>query len=68
MAKADRLNAFRDVHTIDNIVRRSMGAYSHDDVWFLSLTFVMTLSLFYYEQDCYQIREHNIKEQLKPKK
>lgn len=42
-----------------------MGAYKHDDIWYLKATFVRSLTLMYYEQDSLQQRIYSVKKQLK---
>ena len=58
---------YKDLITIDNVVKRSMGAYTHDDVWYTNVVTVMNLSLLYYEQDMLTERRHSLNQQLKPK-
>ena len=71
MAKAERLTAFSDLQLIDNIVSKSGGAYTHDNVFEMDLNFVYNLTLMYYEQEQFQKRYSLIDAEVnkpKPKK
>jgi hypothetical protein len=68
MARVERLDRLKDLISIDNIVKRSNGAYTHDEVWFLNVTFVNNLTLMYYEQDCYTARRDSINKSMKEQK
>ena len=50
MAKANRLDRFSDMTMINGIQERSMGAYTHDDVFNMEVGFAYTLALIEYEK------------------
>lgn len=45
-----------------------MGAYTDDDVWYMSNDYFMKQTYTWYEQDCLSQRQQSIKKQLTPKK
>ena len=57
LAKGSRLEKFRSIALIDQIVRQ--GNYTHDEVFMLDADFVQGLSLYYYEANTYDKRQQN---------
>ncbi len=49
---------------IDNLVKASMGAYTHDEVFNLDVKFCYTLLLMYAEQEAYSRRKENRRKEL----
>ena len=56
MAHGNRLDRFSDLSMIDGIVKRSCGAYTHDDVFNMEVGFAYTLALKDYEEKMYEKR------------
>lgn len=64
MAKGERLAPYSDFELIDNIVRSSAGAYTHDAVFELSLNFVLKITLLHYEQEMFKQRYQAIEREI----
>jgi hypothetical protein len=56
MAKGNRLERFSEMQMINGIQKRSMGAYTHDDVFNLDANFAYTLALINYEEEMFNKR------------
>ncbi len=52
--------------TIHNVVEKSSGAYTHDEVFMLDADFIQHISLMWYEVEAFQGRVVAEKENLKP--
>lgn len=56
LANLGRLDRFSDISQIDNIVKESHGAYTHDKAFELPVEFAYSLTLMQYEKSMYAER------------
>ena len=68
MAKAKRLERFKELEYIDTIVRRTGGAYTHEDVFNMEAGFAFNLLIMYYEQTAFSLRAEQIRKELNQNK
>ena len=67
MVKPKRLEAMGEIVSIDQLVRLYNGAYTHDEIFNLSIDEIYTFKYIHLLERHYSDREAQIRKELKPK-